>query len=161
MRVGRALGLGVWAALLVLTAISCVTPPKAAAPPMPVVASPTLEAPPAIATGSRAGLWVTLEPPDLWALVTTAEKQYPPVEFDHPYPGKVVLIEGASQEALHVLCPLPGAILGCAVPKRDGVSTIAIADEKTIRTWGWTRGLILRHEIAHLNGWPPNHLGAR
>jgi hypothetical protein len=59
-----------------------------------------------------------------------AGKQYPPVEFDHPYPGKVVLIEGASQEALHVLCPLPGAILGCAVPKRDGVSTIAIADEK-------------------------------
>jgi hypothetical protein len=107
-------------------------------------------------------LWTTLEPEDLWVLATTKEKQYPPNEYDHPHIGPVVLMNDANQETLHRLCPgLLGTMLGCAVVARDGISTVAIADDKIIRAFGMTYRLVLRHEIAHPNHWPPTHPGAR
>jgi hypothetical protein len=38
---------------------------------------------------------------------------------------------------------------------------IVIGDEPTLRAWGRTRNLILRHEIGHCNGWGHDHAGAR
>jgi len=55
-------------------------------------------------------------------------------------------------------------VFGCAyphtmVPNVD--CTIVIGDEPTLRAWGRTRNLILRHEIGHSNGWGRDHAGAR
>ena len=32
-----------------------------------------------------------------------------------------------------------------------------MVDDDVMRKWGWTTGMLLRHEIGHCNGWPGDH----
>jgi hypothetical protein len=50
--------------------------------------------------------------------------------------------------------------MGCAKPQ-DAKCAIIMLDDTFIRSLGWTTGHVLRHEMAHCNGWPPDHPGLR
>jgi hypothetical protein len=79
----------------------------------------------------------------------------PPVEFSHPYRGKLVLLRGQNQKALRRICGKKpeGVLLGCArKPDTSGVPFVVLADEATVRANGWTPNLNALHEAGHLNG---------
>jgi hypothetical protein len=92
-----------------------------------------------------------------------AQNVIPPVEYDHPYTGKLTIFRSSSQAEIKAKCP-PSSFpyhLGCGGPKAGGECHILMADDETIRKHGWTPEIVLRHEIGHCNGWPANHKGAR
>jgi|EndMetStandDraft_2_1072991.scaffolds.fasta_scaffold124728_1 hypothetical protein len=85
----------------------------------------------------------------------------PPVIYDHPYKGKLT-IETVTREELMTQCAgvATTTTLGCASWRGDRCHIRLLADE-IIKAAGWTRELMLRHEIAHCNGWPADHPGKR
>jgi hypothetical protein len=79
----------------------------------------------------------------------------PPVEYAHPYQGRVLLLRGQSQQALRLICDKQpeGTLLGCARrPSAGEVPFVALADEATVKANGWTMNLNELHEAGHLNG---------
>jgi hypothetical protein len=89
----------------------------------------------------------------------------PPTEYDHPYSGSgdLRVTDAVSQDDVRGLCvgavwPKVGA-LGCSMKKVWGCHVV-LAPEADLKRVGLTRGLTLRHEIAHCNGWPADHRGA-
>jgi hypothetical protein len=80
----------------------------------------------------------------------------PPVEYAHPYHGKLLLLRGQSQQALRRICdnqPEGVTILGCArKPDASGVPFVVLADDATVKANGWTPNLNSLHEAGHLNG---------
>jgi hypothetical protein len=79
----------------------------------------------------------------------------PPVEFAHPYRGRLLLLRGLDQETLRRNCEQPAGltVLGCARKPRPGeLPLVMLADDATVRAAGWTRNLNELHEAGHLNG---------
>jgi hypothetical protein len=114
--------------------------------------------------------WVTTmwpEPPKIAGVQPKrADLQLvPPEQYDHPFrgPGELRIIDAASQDEVRQWCPtavFPKAgAFGCASSKPWGCQ-VAIASEADLKTVGLTRGMVLRHEVAHCNGWPGDHRGA-
>jgi hypothetical protein len=102
--------------------------------------------------------------PDL--VVPTPKPKYlilPPVEFDHPYAGKLTVETVATREELSEICgkAFTQWTLGCAFRHGNNGCRIVLADESIIKARGWTVALIMRHEIGHCNGWPGDHPGER
>jgi hypothetical protein len=97
-----------------------------------------------------------LEPADYWALTNpNLRGLLPPVEYAHPYHGRVLLLRGRSQEAMRRICGKqpPGVLLGCArKPDANGVPFVVLADDATVGANGWTQNLNALHEAGHLNG---------
>jgi hypothetical protein len=92
-----------------------------------------------------------------------AQNVIPPEEFDHPFGGTTRVWRSSDQAEIKAKCP-PSAFpyhLGCGGKSATGQCHILMADDETIRKHGWTPEIVLRHEIGHCNGWPPNHKGAR
>jgi hypothetical protein len=92
-----------------------------------------------------------------------AQNVIPPAEYDFPYKGEVKIWRSASQDEIKQKCP-PSAFpyhLGCGGPRPNGDCHILMADDATIRQYGWTPEIVLRHELGHCNGWGSNHKGAR
>jgi hypothetical protein len=111
--------------------------------------------------------WVTTMWPD--APRSVAERArvrlMPPTEYDQPYSGSgdLRVTDAVSQDEVRGLCvgaawPKVGA-LGCSMKKVWGCHVV-LAPEADLKRVGLTRGLTLRHEIAHCNGWPGDHRGA-
>jgi hypothetical protein len=179
MNIGRALGLTVWAAII--AAWASVTPQPASAPPLPADGTPVTvkmmserveevwadykaawAAPEPLREQVRDPLvdvdhlGEELEPEDYAALANpNVRGLLPPVEFAHPYRGRVRLLRGQSQEALRRICGKQpeGVLLGCAQrPNADGVPFVVLADDATVRANGWTQNLNALHEAGHLNG---------
>jgi hypothetical protein len=88
----------------------------------------------------------------------------PPPEYDHPYSGRLTILDGGDQEQMRSQCRIlksAGIITGC-MSYRDAEScTILHAREQDIVKAAWTLNIVIRHEIAHCNGWPPGHPNAR
>lgn len=86
----------------------------------------------------------------------------PPKQYDHPYTeGTLTIEEVDSVPELLAVCKLKQArALGCAFP-RAGSCRIVLVRESVIKSYNWTRALMLRHEIGHCNGWPGDHPGVR
>lgn len=83
----------------------------------------------------------------------------PPVEYDRYYDGLELIIRIADD--LLFECGLPReTTMGCAKP-RGNTCTIILREDAFIRSLGWTTAIVLRHEMAHCNGWPSNHPGLR
>jgi hypothetical protein len=85
----------------------------------------------------------------------------PPVEFDKPYAGKLMIRRVDSKEEVQRVCQLSRPTVGCAVKPVVDMCIIVIADDAAIAARGWTYEIVLRHEIGHCNGWPGDHPGAR
>jgi hypothetical protein len=89
----------------------------------------------------------------------------PPAVFDpleHPYTGDLTIIKTSMQHVKEI-CPVfqPGIPpLACATHD-PGWCRITIARDEDIKAVGWDPNRVLRHELAHCNGWPGDHPGAR
>lgn len=83
----------------------------------------------------------------------------PPVEYDHFYEGDLTIRMVGTIAELHAICKIDGA-LACAFRNAQSCVIVMVADE-VMRSWNWTTGMLLRHEIGHCNGWPGDHQGQR
>jgi hypothetical protein len=75
----------------------------------------------------------------------------PPARFDHP--NKNAIVKWASREEVWRICHHGSEIpVGCALlPPHGGKPCLVLV------THTWDDARLLRHEIAHCNGWPANH----
>jgi len=111
-----------------------------------------------------AAILVTLFP----TLATVAHAQkalptvLPPEEYDRPFDGILLTQRLKTEAEIRKVCPSStlAAALGCAQKIREGCLIIMVDDE-VIRKYHLTPETVLRHEMGHCNGWPPNHQGAR
>ena len=65
-----------------------------------------------------------------------------PARYDHAFKGKVIIHE-------------MDACKGCSGfthGARNGVCEIYV-----VRSGNWIESVVIRHELAHCNGWPANH----
>ena len=92
-----------------------------------------------------------------------AQNVIPPEEFDHPYKGELKIFRSSSQDEIKSKCPASifPYHLGCGGRRASGECHILMADDDTIKKYGWTPEIVLRHEIGHCNGWSVDHKGAR
>jgi hypothetical protein len=112
---------------------------------------------------------------DMRALATRPQGAIlPPLEYDHPFAGRLLVMLSCGQFCIRYLCKRewPISLYGCAVPKYspwartvdpDGKADCIVihATEAFIDASGLTLNLLMRHEIGHCNGWPSDHRGAR
>src|SRR5262245_48522178 len=82
----------------------------------------------------------------------------PPAQFAKPYDGALTITIVSSTDEVGQFCDIGKTfLLGCA--RRNAFScAIMLVKDELARAYGWNTGLMLRHEIAHCNGWPGNHL---
>jgi hypothetical protein len=89
----------------------------------------------------------------------------PPEEFDHPYTGPSVVVRARDQDHVREMCPGMkfnlGVALGCSFRRPNGVCLIIMAPDAVIEAAGHSPDVVYRHEMAHCNGWPADHRGAR
>jgi hypothetical protein len=87
----------------------------------------------------------------------------PPVEFDRPFDGLLIMVPARDQNHVRELCPgavfSMGIALACSRRLTHGCRVVMIPDEQ-ITAVGFPPDLVRRHEIAHCNGWPADHRGA-
>ena len=96
-------------------------------------------------------------------LSSDGTERHSPVEFDFLYMGRLVIDRSSSQDEIKRRCP-PTTFpyhLGCGGPQPGGWCHILMADDETIRKYGWTPEIVLRHEMGHCNGWTLDHKGTR
>lgn len=74
----------------------------------------------------------------------------PPLRFDHPYAGEVVIRRVSIQE-VRSSC-FGGDAWACAIP---GIGACSVYIYDRLGKKRTTR--IIRHETGHCNGWPWNH----
>jgi hypothetical protein len=88
----------------------------------------------------------------------------PPKEYDHAYDGHLEIVPAHNQNHVRELCPgsnfSMGEALACA-HIRPGSCRIVMAHDDVIRAAGLPPDLVRHHELAHCNGWPGDHRGAR
>ncbi|HYT40777.1 MAG TPA: hypothetical protein VEP90_00395 [Methylomirabilota bacterium] len=77
----------------------------------------------------------------------------PPVKFDHPYHGKLTIIE---HDDPYTVCQALGCQIG---PLHRGRCTIHVPRRGTVSERLYRA--VIEHETGHCNGWPGNHPGVR
>ena len=91
----------------------------------------------------------------------------PPLEYDHPYAGEIIINRVGPEVGVALSCPTAGFPAGRAIAcnqRRLGPKErceIFIASDSIIASVGLTYEIVLRHEIGHCNGWSGDHQGAR
>jgi hypothetical protein len=109
------------------------------------------------------GLALEMEEADHWTIANLTFKELPPVEYDHPVKGPVVVVDYKNETALRAACnvyPPAGYLVGCA-PQLGNPCQILLLGSVNPAVHGLTRNIVLRHEMAHCNGWPRTHEGIR
>jgi len=88
----------------------------------------------------------------------------PPKEYDHPFTGRLRVVEVDSMEAVFRVCQrawwytaLPNPITGCAI---FGAANFDPLADCVIIVTGIRLSITIRHEIGHCNGWH-THEGMR
>jgi hypothetical protein len=113
-----------------------------------------------VGTGRVRGLLAVLATSATLAIPSgaSASPLEPPERFDHPYPGDVQ-INLMDSRFVGKECrewgagKSPSDAVGCAWVADDGTCVVVIAK----RTKKAPIEAIIRHEIAHCNGWPADH----
>ena len=87
----------------------------------------------------------------------------PPLEYDHPYAGRLDVIVAENAEQIRIGCPTTGGGslgLACALRYEDHCTIVRRPEADIVRA-GYTLNEVTRHEIGHCNGWAQDHAGAR
>jgi hypothetical protein len=88
----------------------------------------------------------------------------PPPEYDGLFTGDLTIKRLLTQNDVRAACPNTpfgaGAALACAIVRNESCEIYIVADG-TLKAFGLTYALTLRHELGHCNGWPADHRGAR
>jgi hypothetical protein len=128
-----------------------------------------LAATPAAAQSRMEQSWLKNLTPDPPRQKAASRQILPPVEYDRPYPGQLVVTRVATEREVVNLCPKTAfpQKLGCSYMKDrmpDGswakCFVIMVADD-IIAAAGFTPEIVSRHELGHCNGWAGDHWGAR
>jgi hypothetical protein len=88
----------------------------------------------------------------------------PPAQYDHPYKGDLTIIRTAMQHVQEMCPPFQPGVPPVACATNDIPHTwcrIVLAHDDELKAIDWDPQQILRHEMAHCNGWPADHPGAR
>jgi hypothetical protein len=102
-------------------------------------------------------------PPGLMARARRI-RALPPVEYDKPYEGRLIVTRAESQDGVRELCSgavFRGHALGCRRRLEEGECEIVLASDETIKAVGVIPAVVFRHERGHCNGWGSDHKGAR
>ena len=86
----------------------------------------------------------------------------PPVQYDHPFDGKVYVVTTSDRAFLTEACPA-GQFkppLACAFKGPTGC-VIVFASAKLFEAQGMSVEVARRHERGHCNGWPSDHSNSR
>jgi hypothetical protein len=83
---------------------------------------------------------------------------YPPAEFDRPYTKTLTIIDAKDADEVKKARGNVPATMGCSLRWADRC-TIVLAPESIMKSYGWTEEHVLRHGIAHCNGWHGDHRG--
>ena len=129
---------------------------------------------------AKEGDWLTLpfppggfvgKPPSPKAIALAASQRLlPPLEYDRPYTGGLVVMKLESNEDVLLICPqvTKVPVKACAqhtlVKRKDGSwthCTIYMPVDSVIISAGYKPDTIYRHELGHCNGWGDDHKGAR
>jgi hypothetical protein len=131
--------------------------PSARVVPAPSVKPPT-EAPQEIV---QHPVYRPQTPKQPTAVIKWSVPILPPVEYDRPYDGELILNRLDTEQDVADFCKLKGPRLGCAYRIGYTRCVVTIASDASIRARGFTRDVVMRHELAHCLGWPGDHPGAR
>jgi hypothetical protein len=108
---------------------------------------------------AAAALALSLSPAVAQTTSAVVGNVLPPIEYDQPYTGQLVILRGdkARMEGLCPKTPLP-ITLGCAIKVQEARGCIVIiADDDIIKHTPWTYEMIFRHEQRHCLLWPGDH----
>jgi hypothetical protein len=86
----------------------------------------------------------------------------PPEEYDHPYTGPSLKITVHTTEELREICyvykqqwpNMKSPPVACTDRWPDGRCHVHMNSPEVLKSLGTSWDVILRHEIAHCNGWP-------
>jgi hypothetical protein len=104
------------------------------------------------------------------ALARDATITAPPPEYDIPYHRILTIWRVPSVEAMRFIYHdkdphASGLAFTAPDPRWPGTPALTcdiyIVDDITLRRHGWDYAWILRHELAHCNGWGVNHAGGK
>jgi hypothetical protein len=87
----------------------------------------------------------------------------PPLEYDRPYEGHLVVMRGDAN-VMKALCPKSAfpVTLGCARRyEKKNYCIVYIADDDILKKASFPYEAVHRHEVGHCNGWPTDHKGSR
>jgi hypothetical protein len=85
----------------------------------------------------------------------------PPAEFDHEFTGKLVILREDTHAFLrHVCRDVPNAI-ACSYRTYDSISGETLSCLIMLGPEAHNDERVMRHEMAHCNGWPGDHPGAQ
>ena|SRR5215831_1436582 len=97
--------------------------------------------------------------------------ELPPLEYDHPYKGDLVIIDDVKWQERQDRCgsnsdPQGRWYVACIAPPQPDKCVVFMPDRATLALvfsihQSFTYKNLLRHEIGHCNGWPGNHAGGR
>lgn len=80
----------------------------------------------------------------------------PPERYDYEYKGELTILRLSKEEANRRCDALrtsrTGSVAGCTLRYSDMKCTIILNRESVIN-----EASLLRHEVAHCNGWPAHH----
>jgi hypothetical protein len=106
---------------------------------------------------------LTIALPLIVTAATAADYILPPKEYDHPYAGRVEVIEARDQGHVRELCG-PGAKFGkigaLACSQKWPDRCRIVVSPSALKAAGFALHVAMRHEIGHCNGWPGDHTGA-
>ena len=86
----------------------------------------------------------------------------PPEAYDRPYKGHTSIAIANSKEELQEKCNLTTAkMIACAWVDYKGTCTIVRRDDKFLEAMAMPVAWVLKHEMAHCNGWDKSHSGMR
>ena len=93
----------------------------------------------------------------------------PPAEFDKPYTGELTILRMATEQDIRDACPDPdweksfqGRSTACTrvAPPREQCWILIVSDQ-ALKARHQNYAAVLRHELAHCNGWPVDHKGGK
>jgi hypothetical protein len=114
---------------------------------------------------AEAGTRTVKLPPVTVRTVRIIMNSMPPKQYDMPYTGQLRLWDVASQERMREICPSShwgdggvNSALGCAkVFTSLNKCDIYIVNKDVMKQAKTAYSSVLRHELAHCNGWPADH----
>ena len=85
----------------------------------------------------------------------------PPAEFDHEYKGQLVVTKWNDYSLIQLICKETKNAIACSYRTYDSVSGETLSCLIMLGPVAHNDERALRHEMAHCNGWPGDHPGAR
>jgi hypothetical protein len=85
----------------------------------------------------------------------------PPVEFDHAYSGQVIITKWNDYSLIRFICKDTPSAIACSYRTYNTVTGAPISCLVMLGPKAHDDERAMRHEMAHCNGWPGDHPGAR